>query len=151
MQEIFEIPEGCKKGRKTLGAGRAAVDKAAFRAQGNRMIRTLTQVAIGGAIGAVLRYVTVASFGAPWAVLAVNVVGSFAMGVAFGVLSARLSPFVMTGVLGGFTTFSAFSLDALKLWEAGQVGPAVLYVGGSVVLSLGAVALGAALARGVWA
>ena len=115
------------------------------------MIWTLTQVAFGGAIGAVLRFVTVASFGAPWAVLAVNVVGSFAMGVAFGVLSARLSPFVMTGVLGGFTTFSAFSLDALKLWEAGQVGPAVLYVGGSVVLSLGAVALGAALARGVWA
>lgn len=115
------------------------------------MIWTLTQVAVGGVIGSALRFVTVAFLGAPLAVLAVNVVGCFAMGVAFVVLSARLSPFVMTGVLGGFTTFSAFSLDALKLWEAGQIGQAALYVAGSVVLSLGAVALGATLARGVWA
>lgn len=115
------------------------------------MIWTLTQVALGGAIGSALRFLTVASLGAPLAVLAVNVVGSFAMGVAFVVLSARLSPLLMTGVLGGFTTFSAFSLDALKLWEAGQTTQAALYVAGSVVLSLGAVALGAALARGVWA
>ncbi len=115
------------------------------------MIWTMTQVAIGGAIGSVLRFVAVASIGAPLAVLAVNVVGCFAMGVAFVGLSDRLSPLVMTGVLGGFTTFSAFSLDALKLWEAGQVGQAALYVAGSVLVSLGAVALGAALARGVWA
>lgn len=115
------------------------------------MIWTLTLVALGGAIGSALRFLTVAFLGAPLAVLAVNVVGSFVMGVAFVLLSARLSPLVMTGVLGGFTTFSAFSLDALKLWEAGQTSQAALYVAGSVVLSLGAVALGAALARGVWA
>lgn len=115
------------------------------------MIWTLNQVAIGGAIGSALRFVTVAFLGAPLAVLAVNVVGSFAMGMAFVALQARLSPLLMTGVLGGFTTFSAFSLDTLKLWEAGQAMQAVLYVAGSVILSLGAVALGAALARGVWA
>jgi CrcB protein len=115
------------------------------------MIWTLTQVALGGAIGSSLRFLTVASFGTPLAVLAVNVVGSFAMGLAFVLLSARLSPLLMAGVLGGFTTFSAFSLDALKLWEAGQVAQAAFYVMGSVVLSLAAVALGAALARGVFA
>ena len=115
------------------------------------MIWTLTQVAVGGAIGSALRFVVVAFVGAPMAVLAVNVVGSFAMGVAFVLLWARLSPLLITGVLGGFTTFSAFSLDALKLWEAGQASQAALYVAGSVILSLGAVALGAALARGVWA
>ncbi len=115
------------------------------------MIWTLTQVALGGAIGSVLRFVTLAAVGGPLATLLVNVAGCLAMGVAFAALSARLSPLLMTGVLGGFTTFSAFSLDALKLWEAGQVWQAALYVAGSVVLSLGAVALGAALARGVWA
>ena len=114
------------------------------------MIWTLTQVALGGAIGSALRFVTVAFVGAPLAVLLVNVLGSFAMGMACVALSARLSPLVMTGVLGGFTTFSAFSLDALRLWEAGQGAQAALYVAASVVLSLGAVALGAALARGIW-
>lgn len=114
------------------------------------MFWTLSQVALGGAIGSVLRYLTVAAFGAPWAVAAVNVVGSLAMGVLFVALSSRahLSPLLMAGVLGGFTTFSAFSLDALKLWQSGQTLQAVLYVGGSVILSLLAVALGATLAKG---
>ena len=115
------------------------------------MFWTLTQVAIGGAIGSALRFGIVAFLGAPLAVLAVNVVGCFAMGLAFVLLPARLSPLLMTGVLGGFTTSSAFSLDALKLWEAGQAGLAALYVGSSVLLSLVAVALGAALARGAFA
>lgn len=114
------------------------------------MFWTLSQVALGGAIGSVLRYLTVAAFGAPWAVAAVNVAGSFVMGVLFVALSSRahLSPLLMAGVLGGFTTFSAFSLDALKLWQSGQTLQAALYVGGSVILSLLAVALGAALAKG---
>ena len=115
------------------------------------MIWTLTQVAVGGAIGSALRFVTVAFVGTPLATLVVNVVGSFVMGVAVVTLQARLSPLLMTGVLGGFTTFSAFSLDALTLWDAGRQMQAALYVAGSVTLSLGAVALGAALARGVWA
>lgn len=117
------------------------------------MFLTLTYVAIGGAIGSVLRYLMVAGIGAPVATLAVNILGSFAIGVLFVVLATRtsLSPLLMTGVLGGFTTFSAFSLDALRLWETGQTQQALLYVLASVILSLVAVALGAALARGAFA
>jgi CrcB protein len=115
------------------------------------MIWTLSQVALGGAIGAVLRFLAVAGLGAPLGTLAVNVAGSFAIGVLFVALAGRagLSPFLMTGVLGGFTTFSAFSLDALKLWEGGQGGLALGYAAASVALSLVAVAAGAYLARGM--
>jgi CrcB protein len=60
-----------------------------------------------------------------------------------------LVPFLIVGVLGGFTTFSAFSLDTLRLIEAGRVWAALLYVGASVLLSLGAGALGLAVARGL--
>ncbi len=117
------------------------------------MIWTLSQVALGGAIGSVLRYATVTAFGAPLATFVVNVAGSFVMGVLFVILSSRtqLSPLLMTGVLGGFTTFSAFSLDVLKLWQSGQTPQALVYIGASVVFSLTAVALGAALARGAFA
>lgn len=117
------------------------------------MFWTCLQVALGGAVGSVLRYLTVAAFGAPWAVAAVNVVGSFVMGVLFSALSSRtqLSPLLMAGVLGGFTTFSAFSLDAFKLWQSGQTLQAGLYVAVSVGLSLIAVALGAAFAKGALA
>ena len=82
--------------------------------------------------------------------LAVNVLGSFAIGVLFVWLGARegWQLFLMTGVLGGFTTFSAFSLDTLKLLQAGQTLQAAAYVGGSVLLSLAAVALGVALMKG---
>ncbi len=117
------------------------------------MMMTLLQVALGGAIGSVARYITVAAVGAPLGTLAVNIAGSFVMGVLFVLLAGRmnLSPLFMTGILGGFTTFSAFSLDALKLWQTGHIAPALAYVGASVLLSLGAVALGAALAKGVLA
>lgn len=117
------------------------------------MMMTLFQVALGGAIGSVLRYLTVAALGTPMGTLAVNVLGSFVMGILFIALTARagLSPLLMTGILGGFTTFSAFSLDALKLWQTGQIIPAFAYIGASVILSLGAVAIGATLAKGVLA
>jgi CrcB protein len=117
------------------------------------MIWTISQVALGGAIGSVLRYLTVSAVSAPLGTFLVNVVGSFAMGVLFVALSSRthLSPLLMTGILGGFTTFSAFSLDALKLWQSGQTPTALAYVAGSVLLSLVAIALGAALARGAFA
>ena len=117
------------------------------------MFLTLTQIAIGGAIGSVLRYLMVVGVGAPLGTIAVNVLGSFVMGGLFILLSNRtsLSPLLMTGVLGGFTTFSAFSLDALKLWQGGQSLQAGLYILASVILSLVAVALGAALARGALA
>lgn len=117
------------------------------------MIWTISQVALGGAIGAVLRYLTVSAVSAPLGTFVVNVAGSFAMGILFVALSSRasLSPLLMTGILGGFTTFSAFSLDALKLWQSGQFPTALAYVAGSVLFSLVAIALGAALARGAFA
>ena len=115
------------------------------------MFITLIQIAIGGAIGSVLRYLTLLVVSAPIGTLIVNVLGSLVMGALFVILSSRLHPLLMTGVLGGFTTFSAFSLDALKLWQGGQVVPAVAYVCATVILSLIAVALGAALARGAFA
>lgn len=117
------------------------------------MIWNVTQVALGGAIGSVLRYLTVSAISAPLGTFLVNVAGSFVMGVLFVILSSRpaLSPLLMTGILGGYTTFSAFSLDTLKLWQSGQPASALAYVAGSVALSLVAVALGAALARGAFA
>jgi CrcB protein len=126
------------------------------------MLTTLTLVALGGALGASLRYLTglgvLRLFGHgdfPVAILSVNVVGSFLMGV-FVVAAAHrglthLSPFVMTGVLGGFTTFSAFSLETMTLIERGQLGSAALYITLSVGLSIGALAVGLLAARSVLA
>jgi len=114
------------------------------------MSQTLPFVALGGALGSVLRYLTVAAIGAPLGTAVVNVVGCFVIGVGFVLLAGRdgWQLFLLTGLLGGFTTFSAFSLDALKLVTAGQALQAVAYVLGSVTLSLAAVALGAAFAKG---
>ena len=89
----------------------------------------------------------------PVAILGVNVLGSFLMGV-FVVLAAHrgltyLSPLVMTGLLGGFTTFSAFSLEAVNLWERGATGHAALYVAASVGFSIAGLIAGLALARAV--
>ena len=113
------------------------------------MSLTLPLIALGGAAGSVLRYLMVSAIGAPWGTAAVNVLGSFAIGVLFIVLGSRESWhfFLMTGLLGGFTTFSAFSLDTLKLVETGQPLQAAAYALGSVALSLIAVALGVAIAR----
>jgi len=125
------------------------------------MLSTLLQVALGGAIGASGRYLTgVAAIrfmgpGFPWGTLAVNVLGSFVMGlvvVTLGHLSAnRFAPLLMTGALGGFTTFSAFSLDTLTLWERGQQALAVAYVAASVTLSLLAIVAGLWIARSITA
>ncbi|WP_375174785.1 fluoride efflux transporter CrcB [Pseudooceanicola sp.] len=121
------------------------------------MIQNLIQVAIGGALGASGRYlVGVAGLrlmgpGFPWATMVVNILGSFVMGVlvvTLAHLSAnKFAPFLMTGLLGGFTTFSAFSLDAVTLWERGATGQAVGYVAVSVVMSLAALVAGLLLAR----
>jgi CrcB protein len=115
------------------------------------MSQTLSFIALGGAIGSVLRHLLVTAIGAPWGVAAVNVLGSFAIGVLFVLLDTRTGwqLFLMTGLLGGFTTFSAFSLDTLKLVEQGHSLQAALYVVVSVALSLIAVALGVALSRGI--
>jgi CrcB protein len=123
------------------------------------MLMTLGQVALGGAVGAAARYLTglaairLIGPGFPWGTVIVNVAGSLAMGVlvvALAHLSAnRFAPLLMTGLLGGFTTFSAFSLDAVALFERGQGVAAAGYVAGSVVLSIGGLVAGMALARAV--
>jgi CrcB protein len=88
-------------------------------------------------------------------VIAVNVVGSFLMGLfAVAALERGLgqwSPFVMTGILGGFTTFSAFSLEAVTLWERGATGQAGAYVVLSLVGAIGGLVLGLWLGRAAWA
>ncbi|PYG30337.1 fluoride efflux transporter CrcB [Pelagimonas varians] len=121
------------------------------------MVFTLSQVALGGALGAVLRYLTslgamrLIGAGFPWGTVIVNIAGSFAMGVIVVVLAhmsgTRFAPLLMTGLLGGFTTFSAFSLDAVTLYERGDVTLAAGYVLSSVVLSIAALFAGLLLAR----
>ena len=126
------------------------------------MISTVSLVALGGACGAVLRYLTglgvmrlIGLQEFPLAIITVNVLGSFLMG-AFVVAAAQkglthLSPLVMTGLLGGFTTFSAFSLETANLIERGALGVAAAYVLLSVGLSVGGLFLGLWMARGVFA
>lgn len=105
-------------------------------------------VFLGSGIGGMLRHgvgllalrVTGASF--PWGTLVINVVGSALMGLMIGFFAARsindpeLRLFVTTGLIGGFTTWSTFSLDIVTLWERGETGPAIAYASASIVLSL---------------
>ena len=126
-------------------------------------MQAVALVFVGGGLGAAMRHLV--NLGAarlfglafPWGTMGINVVGSLAMGLLAAWLAARtagadqhLRLFLATGVLGGFTTFSAFSLDAVALWERGSQGAAAGYVAGSVILSLaglvGGLALGRALA-----
>ncbi|MGE7473589.1 fluoride efflux transporter CrcB [Bosea sp. NPDC003192] len=120
-------------------------------------------VFLGAGIGGVLRHgvnlVSLKWLGPsfPYGTMAINIIGSGVMGLVAGFLAfkagegwtqnARL--FLATGILGGFTTFSAFSLDAVLLWERGEALLAAFYVLGSVVLSLAALVAGLALVRGL--
>jgi CrcB protein len=114
-------------------------------------------VALGGALGACARYgVGLALAGAGWATfpvatLLVNTIGGFAMGVLMGLPGAQaqggLLLFLAPGVLGGFTTFSAFAIETIRLIENGAVILAMVNIGVSVAFSLGACAAGLALAR----
>jgi CrcB protein len=118
-------------------------------------------VAIGGAIGSVLRYGTGVFVGGFWrdpfplGTLLINIIGSLVMGLFVG-LMARLLPswqndarlFFAVGVLGGFTTFSSFSLDTISMIERGAVLPATLYVLLSVVVAIPALYIGLVLMRG---
>ncbi|RFC67405.1 MULTISPECIES: fluoride efflux transporter CrcB [Mesorhizobium] len=118
-------------------------------------------VMIGGAIGAGLRHLTnvgamrVAGPNFPFGTLTVNLVGCFLMGVLIAVLARRSGDtqsvrlFLATGVLGGFTTFSAFSLDFATLWERGTMNTALLYAVVSVLGSLAAVFVGLWFVRSV--
>lgn len=128
-------------------------------------MKLLLLACAGGALGAGARYLVgvgvmkalgpTAAF--PWATLSVNVVGSFLMGVFIEALALRfggspeLRTFVATGILGGFTTFSAFSLDFVSLVSRKQEMAAGLYVMSSVMLSILALYAGLMVARQVLA
>jgi len=125
-------------------------------------MQLLLFASVGGAIGAGLRFLVNEAFAArgllafPWATLTVNVLGSFIMGVCAAMfvhrshLSPELRTFVLTGVLGGFTTFSAFSMDVARLFEVGESTSALVYILSSVVVSIAAVFLGLWVARAVF-
>ncbi len=120
-------------------------------------------VFLGAGVGGLLRHganvMCLRWFGVnfPWGTLVVNVSGSLVMGFVAGWLALRAGAgwaqdarlFLMTGILGGYTTFSAFSLDAALLWERGAVLQAGGYVLASVVLSIAALAAGLGLVRAV--
>lgn len=125
-------------------------------------MNAMVLVFMGGGLGAVLRYLLTTAagraFGAhfPWGTLGINIAGSLAMGLLVGWLGARAGGgsdatrlLVATGVLGGFTTFSTFSLDAVALWERGATGAAIGYVAASVLVALAALAIGLAAGRGL--
>lgn len=122
-------------------------------------------VALGGALGAAARYITMEGigkllgFGFPYGTLTVNVIGSFLMGILIAFLarhtlynaeiSQEIRLFLAVGLLGGYTTFSAFSLDVVTLIERGEMGSAFTYVIASVVFSVGGLFAGLFLMRAV--
>ena len=113
------------------------------------MVKTLAVVALGGALGASLRYLVGLAVAFPLGTLAVNVAGSFAIGLLWAGMADRggmPALFLMVGLLGGFTTFSSFSLDVLRLIEDGRQPAAGAYIAASVALSLIACWLGLMLA-----
>lgn len=107
-------------------------------------------VFLGGGVGSVLRYLAVhalfalGGMGAAWAIMTVNITGSMIMGMFLALVqrgeltfaSTQTQLLLMTGLLGGFTTFSAFSADVLKIIQSGHYATAAVYIVGSVTLSL---------------
>lgn len=123
----------------------------------------IAAVAAGGAAGAVVRFLVMSGMGHwlghgfPWGTLVVNIVGSFVLGSLIEIMALVWSPtetmraFLVVGVLGAFTTFSTFSLDAISLFERGQVISAALYVAASVFVCVLALWLGMAAFRQILA
>lgn len=119
----------------------------------------IVAVALGGALGSVGRFLLAGWIGRqvgtgfPWGTLAVNIVGGLIMGVLVELMalswdvSASTRAFLTVGVLGGFTTFSAFSLETVLLFQRGEMAAAFSYIASSVVLSVGAVWCGLRLVR----
>lgn len=120
-------------------------------------------VAAGGAFGSAARHIVtvliqrMVGTGFPWWTMSVNVIGSFVMGAIVTTIALRWSigqsgqAFLMVGVLGGFTTFSAFSLDVAALMERDATLAAGGYVIGSVVMSIAALFIGMAVTRAILA
>lgn len=125
------------------------------------MLSSIIPIAAGGAIGAVLRHlgnhgvVSLLGVSFPYGTMAVNIAGSFVMGLLIGIFShiwqapQEIKLFLTTGVLGGFTTFSAFSLDAVLLYERGAWLAASTYVAVSVTGALAALVAGLTIIRWV--
>lgn len=125
------------------------------------MIGTIAAIGIGGGLGALARYgsnaaaAQVLGSNFPWGTMMINIVGSFLMGLAVAKfmqiegLSQEWRSFVTTGFLGGFTTFSAFSLDFVNLWERGEALYALAYMLASVIGSVLALFLALWIVRGL--
>ena len=121
----------------------------------------LLAVALGGALGSLLRYFVAGAVqtatwpGFPWGIFVVNVSGCFAMGVIVELMALKLNftpeirAFLTVGILGGYTTFSTFSLDSVLLIERGHYSSAALYIGGSALLSILALFAGLWLVRSI--
>jgi len=118
------------------------------------VVQQFLAVALGGAVGAGGRYLVMVGFGHwfghgfPWGTMVVNVVGSFILGAFIETSALVWSPspelrsFIAIGILGAFTTFSAFSLDAYSLWMRGEALGAFAYVAASLILGIGALFAG---------
>lgn len=122
-------------------------------------MKMFLSIALGGALGAVSRYYIVGQVGHwlglsfPFGTLAVNIIGSFILGALTEIMALSWSvsqetrAFLVVGILGSFTTFSAFSLDAVYLFERGETTTAAIYVAASVILAIAAFVLGMKLFR----
>lgn len=126
-----------------------------------RQMYVFLAIFIGGGLGSLGRYLLASAIGRythdgfPWGTLGVNILGGLMMGVLVEFMALRWSVtpeirlFLTTGLLGGFTTFSAFSLETASMIERGDWTPAILYVLASVIVSILALFAGLALVRGL--
>ena len=126
-------------------------------------MNTYILVFLGAGVGGALRHAVNVGCGRlcgtefPWGIMIITITGCLTMGLIAGWLAFKaqlpwsqdLRLFLTTGVLGGYTTFSAFSLDFATLWERGAQGYAIVYVLASVVLSLAAVFVGLTIVRAI--
>ena len=123
----------------------------------------IAMVALGGALGSTIRYLVAGWLqpawwpGFPFGIFVVNITGGLAMGLIAELaalkfnVSLEMRAFLTTGILGGYTTFSTFSLDSALLMERGAYAQAGAYVVGSVVLSIAALFAGLWIVRALYA
>ena len=126
----------------------------------NKIVREIIAIAVGGAFGSVLRFGVsrwvqgrTATLYFPWGIFAVNIIGCFLIGICFGLAVERfnagpiLRSGLFIGILGGFTTFSSFTMDSVSLYYSGAYGTAAIYILASVAGGILATALGLYLVR----
>ncbi len=122
------------------------------------MLKSFLLVGLGGAIGSVLRYlfgIWLSKYGSndfPWSTFTINIIGSFVMGLLLGYFSQNnsqpeLKLLLVTGLCGGFTTFSAFTAENINLMQSAQWGLAFMYIISSIVFGLAAVFIGLIITR----